>query len=1206
MPFEDEIPPLDQKRLRWDSAPNSLLGQGSFGMVYKGKWNGTPVAIKVVKPARVQSHYKEYDAAESAALKQHRREIHRLMVVHNPFIIQYLGVFRGANPRDLYIVTEYLEGGSLFDSLTKMRARQAVIDHRSFLQLASHMAYGLCHVHSQQYTHGDMKPQNVLLTAAMSFNESSPSRINAFMPPTAKAKIADFGLSKRLNGAGPTGFDSTAATSDFGNGPCGTFLYMSPEAYDGVSSLTDDQAKAADVYAYGLILFEMLSGLQSWQVENARNPVKLGMWVRSGQRPSWGKRKDSVRKEFSSLVERCWSQDPRDRPTFDELVDELEILESNLDESGCPSSLDQYSNHEVPDNATQPGKFEQHLADGSGQEDASQCRTDPSCNPELPSHEIPFLTDSFFAGIGSEASTNPTIRRVTSVRLADTAQGNAPNHPLPHAFSRAHCSGFNESYGSRRLCNPEEPHSLSQVHRSDAAPWPDGTGFFHTNSFGLVDQQGEIDGSVIAGVPVKRVQSTYNVSTPEIEPLHISANNGQRPTMGLGSFADDDLRRRNPRRSDGDLLSSWFGVALHPFSAPQKPEVGNMNTSHLHGVPSLQTGAAFANAPVTSNSSKVQPGAGPPSSGSVVVHEAGAVSAPTVAGGSAHTPDHVKPFLQFPQESNASAMRNGAHYGEAMPVSAPGNLRMGASTKSAVPGVPGLQTRIPGAAVASQSVSGSSLGPSVPHTFPMPLPERSTGPLLNPIREALQGSGADFGESDLPAWRTYPYGSGPLPGGFMPMTTSPLSSPELMDMNAVHVALQRPDGRDHIMRLWGRGHLHTVAGGLARAHKLRGGDMLRLACDFLKQSTQLPPDKLEPVVSRDLCTCIGTIARNDSDTLCPEAVLMAVRVALSTMFTHHTTFLQNDKSSVDAYVACNFALCNLFRVYNVISDASFRAEITEWISFAISWNVHEVGTPAPFSEALGYAATSAARNFMWMNKENLDAFTSEARRGGKRLASPLLWSISYFDWVGSIPVVETSLCALAMIIHVPKQREDFTERQGLKILTDVLGKHKANLRVTKLVFATITVFLLEMHDARDHLGVIRKGFLFDDGCQRLVSALNEVKGIPVNPKLVMTTLQAGFGALHAVAALCEELRARVARCGVIASMQLISAWLLSYEMQHFRDPNDPEMNFAFMMLGKSMFTLARELSEDTVFAQQLETSGALASLEELNHLIDSR
>eukprot|EP00177_Eucheuma_denticulatum_P002271 GFKZ01004069.1.p1 GENE.GFKZ01004069.1~~GFKZ01004069.1.p1 ORF type:complete len:1204 (-),score=131.06 GFKZ01004069.1:2526-6137(-) len=1203
MRFEDEIPLLDQNRLRWDSAPKSLLGQGSFGMVYKGKWNGTPVAIKVVKPARAQSHSQEYEAAESAAFKQHRREIHRLKVVHNPYIIQYLGVFRGANPRDLYIVTEFLEGGSLFDSLTKMRARHAVMDHRSFLQLASHMAYGLCHVHSQKYTHGDVKPQNVLLTAAMSFDESSSSQINAFMPPTAKAKIADFGLSKRLSGAGPTGFDSTAATSDFGNGPCGTFLYMSPEAYDSVSNLTDDQAKAADVYAYGLILFEMLAGIQSWQVENARNPFQLGTWVRGGQRPSWGERRDTIRKEFSSLVERCWSQDPHDRPTFDVIVDELETLESKLDESGFLSSLDHYSKCESLDNANQPASFEDQLVGGSGQEDAPHCRTDPICNPELPSQDAPFLSDSFFAGIGSEASAGPTIRRVTSVRLADTVQEHDHRQFPSHALPAANRSGFDESYSSRKSSSLGEPHGLSQVHRSDAAPWPDGT-FFYTNSFGLVEQQGEIDGSVIAGVPVKRVQSTYNVSTPDIEPLHISNNNEHRPTLGLGSFADNDPRRRNPRRSDGDLLNSWFGVGLHPFSAPQKPDAGNVNTSNLHPVPSLQTGSGFANPPAMSSNSKVQPGIGPPPSGSVFVHEAGAVGAPIVTGGGARTPGHVKAFLQFPQVPNASALRNDPHYGEAMPVPAAGNLGVGAHTKGGVPTFPGPHTSTSGVALASQSVSGSALGPSVPNTFPIPFLGRTNGPSINPSGEALQGTGVEHGESNFLSWRTNPYGSGPLPAGFTPMKTSPLSSPEVMDINAIHLALQRPDGRDHVMRLWSRGHLRTVAGGLAFARNLRGGGMLRLACDFLKESTQLPPDKLEPIVSRDLCTCIGNIARNDSDTLCPEDLLMAVRVALSTMFTHHTTFVRNDKSSVDAYVACNFALCNLFRVYNVISDVSFRADIAEWISFAISWNVHEEGIPAPFSDALGYAATSAARNFIWMNKDNLAAFTST--RLGNGPTSHLLWSISYFDWVGSARVVETSLCALAMVIHEPKQREDFTERQGLKVLTDVLGKHKTNLRVTKLVFAAIAMLLCEMHDAGDHLGVIRKGFLFDDGCQRLVSALNEVKDIPANPKLVMTTLQAGFDALHAVAALCDELRARVVRCGAITSMRVISAWLLSCEMQHFRDPNNPEMYFALTMLGKSMFALAVVFSEDSACAHLLETSGALASLEELNHVVDNR
>lgn len=397
MPTDDEIPFIDRARLRWNTT--DLLGEGSFGIVYRGLYNGVPVAIKVVKRPQTNSANptEEQQQQELAAMKQHRREIHRFRAVQNPYIIQYCGVFRDQDPRDLYIVTEYLEGGSLHDSLVAMRARGAILETRSFLQIALHIAYGLNHVHYMGYTHGDMKPQNVLLTSALEFTQHERG-MTAHIAKSAKVKIADFGLSKRLKSAdGPPGIfgASTTGTSEFSSGPCGTFLYMAPEVYRDFSSLNDDQVKSSDVYAYGLILFELLACLQSWQLERVQNPLQLYQLVIEQKRPSWGPQKPFLDPHHTQLVERCWSHDCDSRPTVDEIITILTQFEddykrsANASDSSSsvpttpPSSKSSQAQHAQPQPEPQPQLQPQPQHQLNPQQ-KEHPQSQPQLSPQLP------------------------------------------------------------------------------------------------------------------------------------------------------------------------------------------------------------------------------------------------------------------------------------------------------------------------------------------------------------------------------------------------------------------------------------------------------------------------------------------------------------------------------------------------------------------------------------------------------------------------------------------------------------------------------------------------------------------------------------------------------------------------------------------------------------------------------------------------------
>src|SRR5262249_36012696 len=133
-----------------------------------------------------------------------------------------------------YLVLEWMEGGSLDQKLAgkPQPARQAA-------RLVESLARAIHYAHQRGIVHRDLKPANVLIDA-----EGAP-------------KISDFGLAKLLEG-GPS--DSAAGV------PVGTPCYMPPEQARAESTRI---GPAADVYALGAVLYEMLTGRPPFQGANA-------------------------------------------------------------------------------------------------------------------------------------------------------------------------------------------------------------------------------------------------------------------------------------------------------------------------------------------------------------------------------------------------------------------------------------------------------------------------------------------------------------------------------------------------------------------------------------------------------------------------------------------------------------------------------------------------------------------------------------------------------------------------------------------------------------------------------------------------------------------------------------------------------------------------------------------------------------------------
>ncbi len=202
-----------------------LLGKGGMGVVYKARQVRLDrvVALKMIRAG---------GQAEADELERFGREARAVARLHHPHIVQIYEV--GEHQGQPYLALEYLPGGSLAQHLAG-----AARPPKEAARLVETLARAVSAVHQAGIVHRDLKPANVLLTA-----DGTP-------------KVGDFGLAKRVDGtAGQTASGAVL----------GTPAYMAPEQAQGKAR---EVGPAADIYALGAILYELLTGRPPFQADSA-------------------------------------------------------------------------------------------------------------------------------------------------------------------------------------------------------------------------------------------------------------------------------------------------------------------------------------------------------------------------------------------------------------------------------------------------------------------------------------------------------------------------------------------------------------------------------------------------------------------------------------------------------------------------------------------------------------------------------------------------------------------------------------------------------------------------------------------------------------------------------------------------------------------------------------------------------------------------
>ncbi|HEY3026455.1 MAG TPA: protein kinase [Pyrinomonadaceae bacterium] len=254
----------------------SKIGEGGMGEVYLARDTqlGRDVAVKVLP-----STYSD----DAERLHRFEQEACAASALNHPNILSIYDV--GTHDGSPYVVSELLEGQTL-----RQRISGITLPPRKTIDYSLQIAHGLAAAHEKGIVHRDLKPDNLFIT-----NDG-------------RVKILDFGLAK-LTGAGDTALSQTSIPTrrvDTDPGKVmGTVGYMSPEQVKGRG--VDHRS---DIFSFGTILYEMLSGRRAFHGESAAETMSA---ILKEDPPDLSEANQRISPALERLVNHCLEKNPESR-----------------------------------------------------------------------------------------------------------------------------------------------------------------------------------------------------------------------------------------------------------------------------------------------------------------------------------------------------------------------------------------------------------------------------------------------------------------------------------------------------------------------------------------------------------------------------------------------------------------------------------------------------------------------------------------------------------------------------------------------------------------------------------------------------------------------------------------------------------------------------------------------------------------------------
>uniref|UniRef100_A0ACD5UGT2 Uncharacterized protein n=2 Tax=Avena sativa TaxID=4498 RepID=A0ACD5UGT2_AVESA len=273
-----------------DFSPDRIIGEGGFGVVYKGFVGEAHVAVKKLNPDGIQGD------------REWLTEVSCLGRYSHPNLVELIGCCCEDDHR--LLVYEYMSKGSLENHLFR---RACSLSWTTRLKIALDVARGLAFLHGAErpIIYRDFKTSNILLDADF------------------KAKLSDFGLAKE----GPEGGKTHVSTRVMG-----TYGYAAPE-YMATGHLT----AMSDVYGFGVVLLEMLVGRRALEPCRSGRAGNLVDWARpilirtkkldkivDARMERLGAYSARALERVARLAYDCLSQNPKVRPSMARVVHVLE------------------------------------------------------------------------------------------------------------------------------------------------------------------------------------------------------------------------------------------------------------------------------------------------------------------------------------------------------------------------------------------------------------------------------------------------------------------------------------------------------------------------------------------------------------------------------------------------------------------------------------------------------------------------------------------------------------------------------------------------------------------------------------------------------------------------------------------------------------------------------------------------------------------
>jgi len=261
-----------------------LLGTGTFAKVYSGQYKKRDVAIKVFS-----------ESSLAFRLEDFYKEVAIMCLLSHENIVRFEGacIERKRDDESVFmIVTELMAKGSL-----KNIIKRNSVNFEKILKYSIDISMAMIYIHNVDIIHRDLKADNILINAI------------------DVAKVADLGLAREI---------------DIDNGMtlmAGTPKWEAPEVLVSKKGKRN-YSKSADVYSFGMVLYEMITGEEPFKEIHDLFELKK-IVVDKGKRPKIPK-VSTLNPAFIALMKLCWHKEPNKRPTFEKALQSLQQIQKSI------------------------------------------------------------------------------------------------------------------------------------------------------------------------------------------------------------------------------------------------------------------------------------------------------------------------------------------------------------------------------------------------------------------------------------------------------------------------------------------------------------------------------------------------------------------------------------------------------------------------------------------------------------------------------------------------------------------------------------------------------------------------------------------------------------------------------------------------------------------------------------------------------------